>query len=607
MAASAFILVFVLGRMGSVLLYQACWKNGQARRFHAWGAFATFLARPLPWLWHLPILAWGAGMDWQGMPALRLFVFAAGGVFALGAAGRWGAADLGRFFLSDRILIGALWLGTWASPLCLYPLLLAGCCLQYTVSGWPLQPGYSNLLGFEFMRRSLCHALAGMLAAAGLRRLGWDAAGAEGLALALVLCGQAAGYVPQALAKCALGRHWYSWILENRLQCLAVNAWLRGWGARRIAKASVLRLARGIARIRVPLCAAAWLIEIAWFAILADVRFACALLAATAAFHLAVWLATGLAGYPFLASHALMIVFIASPSAPRLFASGPAWAAAGCIAAAALWTLLLRRRLYLSYVRTGSPGAAGRFLDPADHLMAWWDGPYMRMYAYSVETESGRRCHFPVTQFSPYDTFLTDIHTHLMILGRDWELDPRLPADRAFLRTGVWGLTVSLADRDRAYRLMDDPAADPVFTSPGSEGGGEGAAGIGADEGAAADPARRRAAAPLLAFFRGLNRARMRKGFRLILRRPHFPGEDLVPDWSPLAERLPAYDGSEAIVAVACHRIRTLQRGGDIRVLEDRVFARLRIAAAPAPAEGARAGRMAVPGDRIAAAPAEDR
>jgi hypothetical protein len=561
----AFVPAFLLGRLGSVLLYQAGWNNGRARRFPAAGALAAFLAKPWPWLAHIPVLMSSLTLDWHGMPRLRIFTALAAGAFALASAGRWGAADLGRCFLFDRFLIAALWLGVWVSPICLYPLLLAGCCLQYTVSGWPWHPGYSNLLGFEFMRCALCHVCAGLLVAAGSRWIGKGLADPEALILAVVLCGQAAGYVAQALAKCALGKRWYSWILENRLQCLVVNAWLRGWGERRIGQAGILRMARWIARFRVPLCAAVWLIEIGWLFVLADARLALGLFAATALFHLAVWLLTGLAGYHYAVSHGTMALFAASPFAAEVFRREYAWAGAGCILAYALWALLLRRRIFLSYVREGSPGRWARFLDPADHLMAWWDGPYMRMYSYSVRTASGRRFRFPVTRFSPYDTFMTDIHTHLMILGRDWDLDPGLAADRALARAGVWGLTVSLADRDRVYALMDDPAAVLAGLHPDADAGRV----------AATPPA---AGQPLADFFAGLNRSRPRKGFRWLLRWPHFPGEDQVPDWSPLAgESLPDYDGSEPVSEVACHCVKTFYRGGSLELLGERVFARIRI------------------------------
>lgn len=585
--ALAFVLAFLLGRLGSVLLYQGAWSNGKDRRFNRGGALLTFLGRPWPWLAHVPVLALGAGLDWQGMPRLQVFTLVAAGALALAAVGRWGAVDIGRFFVFDRCLVGILWLGLWMSPAFLYPLLLACCCLHYTVSGWPLNPGYSNLLGYEFMRSSLCMVLAALLVQACLRLSGAEAArtsGSEDMALAVVLCGQAAGYVQQALAKCALGRRWYSWILENRLQCLVVNACLRGWSPPWMRLPRVLRLARWMSRARVPLCGAVWLVEISWLLILADPRPAFWILAATTAFHLAVWSFTGLSGYHYMISHVLMmIVFAASPSAPAGFNPELALIGGCCILSSSIGVLLLRRRLFREYSRSGAAGPWARLADPSDHLMAWWDGPYMRLYSYSVKTASGRRFHFPVTRFSPYDTFLTDIHTHLMILGRGWELDPRLDADRAVVRAGVWGLTVSLADRDRLYRWMDSPLAGSsalqalLDPAPDPGVGGDGADRVDAVK--VLDCSRSpESETPLAAFFHGLNRYQGRRWFRVLLLWPHFPGEDRVPDWSPLsAERLSPYEGAEPVTEVACHCIKTFYHGGSIHRVDERVFARLLI------------------------------
>lgn len=580
----AFAFSFLLGRLGSTLLYQATWNNGVTRRFHPWGALATLLGRPWPWLVHIPVIALSAGLDWQGMPRLQIFTWVAAGALSLGAVGRWGAVDIGRFFVFDRFLIGVLWLGLWLSPVFLYPLLLACCCLQYTVSGWLLNPGYSNLLGFEFMRSSLCSGLAALLVRAGLLLLESEGlaapsagmapeshlAGVEDQVLALVLCGQAGGYVQQALAKSALGKRWYSWILENRLQCLVVNAHLRGWGAEWVKTAWVLRLARWLSRVRVPLCGAVWLIEIGWLLILADPRLALGILSATAAFHLAVWLLTGLAGYHYAISHVLMMTFAASPSTQALFRPEFALIGGFCILSSSVWVLLLRRRLFREYARSGSSGRWGRAADPADHLMAWWDGPYMRMYSYSVKTSSGRRYRFPVTRFSPYDTFLTDIQTHLMILGRDWELDPQIGSDRAIVRTGVWGLCVSLEDRDRLYELMDDPLANLSVLNPV----------LNPVVNSVLNPVLNPDAAdsPLTAFFRGLNRYQGRRWFRVLFLWPHFPGEDRVPDWSPLAgEHLPGYAGTEPVTEVTCHCIKTFYRGDSIHRVQERVFARFSV------------------------------
>jgi hypothetical protein len=516
------------------------------------------------------------------MPRLHVFICVMSGAFSLAAVGRWGAVDLGRFFLFDRCLIVVLWLGLCVSPVFLYPLLVTCCCLQYIVSGSPFSPGYSNLLGFEFMRGSLCFCLAGLLVQAGLRILevqglvlGLFVTEYETQVFALVLCVQAAGYFQQALAKCALGNRWYSWMLENRLQCLLVNAYLRGWGAPWVRMHWVLWLARWMSRLRILLCSAVWVIEISWVLILADRRLALGILAATTVFHLTVWLLTGLAGYHYVVSHVLMMMLVMVTDFSVGIKLEYALAGGCCMLLSSIWVLLLRRRLFREYISKGTAGQWGRVADPADHLMSWWDGPYMRLYSYSVKTSSGQRFHFPVTRFSPYDTFLTDMHTHLMVLGRNWDLDPQLDADRARIRTGVWGLTVSIADRNRLYTWMDDPKVDLDILNLDQ--------GVvkGADEYAISVTKKQNnnlaseTLSSLIAFFQKLNLYQSNVWFRTLFLWPHFPGEDGVPDWSPLAsECLPSYCGTDPVTEVSCYCIKTFYHGDVIKVVEERVFAR---------------------------------
>jgi hypothetical protein len=568
-----FVLCYLLGRILSTTLYQITWNSGLQRKFHSWGALATLLGRPWPWLLHLPVLALSATMNWQDLPKVHVYASIGAGCLSLAAIGRWGAFDLRRLFLFDRLLIGVLCVGVWVSPVFLYPLVLACCCLQYTVSGWPQNPGYSNLLGYEFMRSSLCMVLAALMVDAALDLANIRVLGIyqmDALFIGLVLCSQSSGYVLQALAKSALGKHWYSWILENRLQCLFVNAHLRGWGASRMQTKTVVKLARSISRIRVPLCGAAWFIEMSWLLVLANPRIAFAILAATAAFHLVVWLTTGLVSYHYVVSHFTMMFLLASPWAFPLFQAQWAMVGACCVGLSSVWVLLLRRHLYNEYTSKGEAGPWSRVVDPSDHLMSWWDGPYMRMYSYRVKTSSGRLFSFPVTRFAPYDTFLTDIHTHLMILGKDWELDTRLQADRAIARTGVWGLTVSLEHRDRLYALMENSQADlESLKPPPTMDRIDQATPLIDDKGS-------RQLSSLEAFFKGLNQYQARWWFPILWRWPHFPGEDLVPDWSPLArEQYPAYRGTEPVTELTLLCVKTFFRGDTVQVLEERHVARL--------------------------------
>lgn len=532
--ALQFALAFLGARIGSLLLYRSTWNHGLTMAAEGRSAIGAYLLRPWPWLVHLFALWAGLQLSAESLPATRPYAWVCAGSLALGAVGRWGAVDRGRFWVADRIAIVGLFLATYAHPAFLYPLVVASCSLQYTVARWPLQPGYSNLLGFEFLRGSAVALLSGMF-------LGLPDTGI----LALVLCHQAAGYVAQAMAKSALGRHPFEWILENRLECLVVNAWLRGWRGLGRSRVSILRWRRWIAGTRVGWCAAAWIVETGWIAVLSGSKLALGLLAATSLFHLAVWVITGLAGVHYLASHAAMAVLIFEHDLPPDLLG----ASVACVAGSVLWTLLVRREVFRSYRRNGSPGRWNLLIDPVDHLMAWWDSPAMRLYTYSVTTSSGRRCHFPVRLFSPYDTFMTDLHTHLMILGKDWPADPYLEEERGISRRGVWGLVLG---REESEGMLAGLPPRAVET--------DGRSGSIPRE--------------LEAFFVGLNRYRHHAWFRILWKWPHFPGEDLVPDWSPLSEPLPAWTPGDPIVEVQCHCVQSFQRPDEIERIDERVFCR---------------------------------
>jgi hypothetical protein len=209
---------------------------------------------------------------------------------------------------------------------------------------------------------------------------------------------------------------------------------------------------------------------------------------------------------------------------------------------------------------TGKPGRAAAFADAGDHLMAWWDGPCMRMVSWLGETRDGRRVSIPVTALSPHDTVLTDIHTHLMILGLHDGLDPCAAVDREILRTGVWGILIDRADRDFVYQLADEDDCKPLLR-------------------AEIDPwcyDVQEVAPPeieaLRDLFLGINARGSQRWFRWTMRWPHFPGEDQVPDVCPLAgDAPPRHRFDVELKSVSLVRIRTFQHRTGIRVLENAV------------------------------------
>ena len=534
--------ILIAGRLASLLIYQMTWRNGAAGGRCRAGATAELLANPWWWPLHLAMMWPVAGMSWDAMPGLRLFTAISAMLLALGAIGRLGCDGRGRFFIADRVLAFALAACVGFSPAFLYPAVVASCCLQYTVASWPLGPGYSNLLGHEFMRGSLCVACTALAAA------GWTGWPDEPAMIAAVIAWQASTYVHHALAKCALGPKWHSWIRENRAQCLVVNAWLRGWRTGRNRDA-VLALAGFVARWRVAFCAAAWGIEISWLLLLADTRMAWVILPATMVFHAAVLWLTGLLAWHYVANHFVLLMLIAAGVTNGVFSIDHWLGAMAGMALAAPWVGWVRLRMLKEYQRHGNPRRWQLLGDSADHLMAWWDTPLMRMFSYTVTTASGRRFALPVTKLSPHDTALTDIHTHMMILGLHGGLDPECAADRELAATGVWGLVIDTATRDYLYRVMDGVEDLPaVWLAPPMRWDRQ-------------EPCNARAS-PLQEMFASMNRLMGRRWYRLIMRWPHFPGEDLVPDTCPLV--LPScreFRFDEQVSTVTLWRVRTFYNG----------------------------------------------
>lgn len=565
-AMISFVILFVLGRIVSLVIYRMCWFNGISGNFARSGALFTLLRRPLPWLLH-GVFVWPVlGLSWDGYPLLHGVSVMLAGLLMLGAVGRFGSTDLGRFFFADRLLVLVLTAGVVFSPAFLYPCLIACCCLQYTVSSWRLCPGYSNLLGYEFIRASLSHVTACLALAGWLRISGvaWD--GFESTTLAVLLGLQASTYAHHALAKSALGPRWDSWIRENRLQCLVANAWLRGWTFGR-SRECVMKQIRWIGEHRVGICAIVWLLEIAWIFILADARFAVPLLSVTILFHLAVFALTGLAAYQYVVNHLFVLGLVFFHDLDAVFQPRYLTVCLLVIPATALWIGWLRLRISEECQRTGSSGSLMKFADAADHLMAWWDTPLMRMYSYSVETRAGKCFALPVPKLSPHDTALTDLHTHLMILGLHGDFDPMIGPDRAIARTGVWGLTVHREDRDFLYRLMDDPDADVAGKLRAC------AASLRWPPGEV--PA---AALPLRELFLGMNRHLGKSWFRKILRWPHFPGEDLAPDICPLVEpAIETFRFDESIASVTFWRIKTFHHDTEMVLIEREMVGRIHL------------------------------
>ncbi len=306
---------------------------------------------------------------------------------------------------------------------------------------------------------------------------------------------------------------------------------------------------------RIAICATAWLIEFFWLFIFIDHHIASIVITATILLHLAVFCLTGLASFHYIASHCFMIGFFWCNPSAEIFNTQHFIGAAVAIVAYALLLSWFRPRLLNAYRETGKVPALGRFADPADHLMAWWDSPYMRMFCYTVETPTGETYFLPTPKLSPHDTAITDIHTHLMILGLHQDLDPAVESDRAKVRSGVWGLLIDLTERNKLYEMMDTKIHPASLKTDASIEPWE----------MRCDNSSPESAVPIRDLFQSIQHG----WFRRMLRWPHFPGEDFAVDWCPLAD-LPsqAFDFNQPITKVAIWRIKTWFNGEKMQLLE---------------------------------------
>jgi len=562
MSAVLVVVMLVIGRFVSLASYQSVWRYQERGKLHRGGLVIGYLRCLKWWPLHAVWLLWGVEAEWESWPMLHPWAVTACWILAVSAVGRMGVGHHGRFFWWDRVLVLSLAIGSVFAPGWIYPCMLAACCVQYAGAGWRLSPGYSNLLGFEFVRGSL-GVLVGAWMLGGLAgALGHATLISEFLIVTVVIAYQAGYYIMQALSKAALGRHWWSWIVENRVDCLLRNAHLRGWCPSGCGKKFVLAAADLLGRFSVLACASVWILEIGWLAVLFDPRTAVLWWSLSMVFHLAVFLLTGLLAWQFVVSHAAWCLAVTAGSiGPGVF-NLPHMAAAGVGALIALAWVAKVRTAILKSCRAGKGlGVMRHWSDPADLLMTWWDGPLMRFYSWEGETMTGRRVSIPVTAFSPHDTTITDFPTHLMILGLHRGLDRRVDADGKLARTGVWGLLIDLDERDFLYGLMDRAEAEMQALEVAEE--------IPAWETTPGEGAPKEVDA-LREVLKNMNKLGRNWWLRHLMRWPHFPGEDLVPDICPLVmEQLPRHRFDEPLRFIRIKSLRTWQDHDGLHLLEN--------------------------------------
>eukprot|EP01062_Namystynia_karyoxenos_P008882 TRINITY_DN13138_c0_g1_i1.p1 TRINITY_DN13138_c0_g1~~TRINITY_DN13138_c0_g1_i1.p1 ORF type:complete len:754 (+),score=190.24 TRINITY_DN13138_c0_g1_i1:109-2262(+) len=406
------------------------------------------------WAVHAPLTAALLGAEWGAHNAgLRRVALTAAGLLLGKAVLRLGVLDLDNLFVLDRVGCVALWVGAWQHPALLYWSVVASCLSTYLVgTSEGLAAPYSNYLGYELCRWVACYAIAALC----FEALVPSSAAAPGaVGTACVVAAAADYYFRHGLGKVRLAPSPTEWVLNNRIECLAVNSYLRGWHAEWLPMEGLLGIAKLLRAVRIPMCAAGVVAECAGVLALFARPIAVVWMGALAGFHASVFVLAGLCDWEGVALLSVTAYTLLLGEAATTECFGASWAAASIA-----WSLC--SAAWGIYVQSLDSAKVKILLfDAADLLMCWWDSPYMRMFTYIAETDDGRRYRFPVTLFSPYDTLITDIHTRLNCVGLYPGLDRQRTADAKVVPCGVWGLLLNRDAVRDVYRLQDSPAALP--------------------------------------------------------------------------------------------------------------------------------------------------
>ena len=264
----------------------------------------------------------------------------------------------GRTFVLYRGLMFLAWMGAWVHPAFLVLLLHIGIT-------W-LRSSYHH----QFMAlRVILIFLAGLGALPLTELITRTEIEFTTPALFLLLLICASHYLVPGIGKLRLGRHWYSWIRDNRLHSIVIVAHLKGWLGFLPAKRVI-----GVVRLLRPLDSifqlGTVLIELGSAFILFDQRICVILLGCFVVFHLMVAISTGIFFWQFVVVDALLFTAIFNLP-PRLAADLFGWQS-GSIAAALLLVFPLRGKIW------------------RPNGLSWWDTPFCCGVDYEAKgRESG--------------------------------------------------------------------------------------------------------------------------------------------------------------------------------------------------------------------------
>ncbi|MEE8104194.1 MAG: hypothetical protein V3T86_01515 [Planctomycetota bacterium] len=269
----------------------------------------------------------------------------------------------GRTFLFERVLMALACAGVWIHPAFLVIVLHTGLT-------WLRSYDHHQHLPIRMMLMFLaCVGAVPVLGVLGRVRQTapvFDLT-VPVLFLFLVVC--ASHFVVPGFGKLRLGARWYTWIRDNRIDSMPVSAYLWGW-LRFLPERVVIRTVRFIRPFAPLLQALSAVIEVGSALILFDRRLCLVLLAAFAAFHLMVFLLSGILFWQFVIVEALLFAVVFR--LPAELAADLFGLQTGFLGIALLLVFPLRGKLW------------------RPHKLSWWDTPFACRVHYEVKgRESG--------------------------------------------------------------------------------------------------------------------------------------------------------------------------------------------------------------------------
>jgi hypothetical protein len=212
--------------------------------------------------------------------------------------------------------------------------------------------------------------------------------------LFLILLVVASHYVVFGIEKLKLGKHWASWVLDNRTHNMTAAAIMRGW-LRKWPLKKRQNLIFAIKPFNKILQALRQGYELAWLFALLDIHVALTLTAGAVIFHLVMFLLTGMLFWQSILVHMALFIFLFNfPTTliPLLFN----------------WpnTLLFAGLIILFPLRH-------KIWDPV--RSAGWYTPFLGRLYYRAEGESGKIYEVLPKFFSPWDPFFSGLKSKFMM------------------------------------------------------------------------------------------------------------------------------------------------------------------------------------------------